>query len=42
MEKKTKQKLASIFQKASQRDDYDTQILNTINSVLEKRMLISI
>ena len=32
-----KERLASVFQKASQKEDYDTQILNTINSVLETK-----
>ena len=32
-----KESLASVFQKASQKEDYDTQILNTINSVLETK-----
>lgn len=39
MEENAKQKLASIFQKTSviDKEDYDTQVLNTINSVLEKK-----
>lgn len=37
MAMKIKERLASIFQKASQKEDYDIQILNTLNSVLERK-----
>lgn len=37
MAMKIKERLASLFQKTSRKEDYDTQILSTINSVLERK-----